>query len=93
MSNPPYVEPDELDGLEAEVRDWEPRAALVGPDTTEAVVSGAWHCLGPGGFLVLETHASSAGDVAALVRERGYDRSRITRDLAGRERVVEGRRP
>ena len=93
VSNPPYVEPDEVEGLEPEVRDWEPRAALVGPDTTEAVVSGAWHCLRPGGFLVLETHASSAGDVVELVRDRGYDGSRITRDLAGRERVVEGRRP
>ena len=93
VSNPPYVEPDEFDGLEPEVRDWEPRAALVGSDTTAAVVSGAWHCLKPGGFLVLETHALSAGDVAELVRDRGYDGSRITLDLAGRERVVEGRRP
>jgi release factor glutamine methyltransferase len=93
VSNPPYVEPGELEALEPEVRDWEPRAALVGPDTTAAVVSGAWHCLRPGGFLVLETHASSAGDVAELVREGGYEESRITRDLAGRERVVEGRRP
>jgi release factor glutamine methyltransferase len=38
VCNPPYVEPNEVDGLEPEVRDWEPRAALVGPDTTEAVV-------------------------------------------------------
>jgi hypothetical protein len=42
---------------------------------------------------VLETHASAARDVAELVRARGYDASRITPDLAGRERVVEGRRP
>jgi len=83
----------EVEGLEPEVRDWEPRAALVGPDLTEAVVSAAWHCLRPGGFLVLETHASAAQDVAELVRARGYDAGRITRDLAGRERVVEGRRP
>lgn len=93
VSNPPYVEPAEFEALEPEVRDWEPRAALVGPDTTAAVVSGAWHCLKPAGFLVLETHASSAGDVAELLRDRGYEGSRITRDLAGRERVVEGRRP
>ena len=93
VSNPPYVVADELEALEPEVRDWEPRAALVGPDTTEMVVSGAWHCLRPGGFLVLETHASAARDVAELVRDGGYDGSRITRDLAGRERVVEGRRP
>ena len=93
VSNPPYVEPDEVDELEPEVRDWEPRAALVGPDTTEAVVSGAWHRLRPGGFLVLETHASAARDVAELLGAQGYDGRRITLDLAGRERVVEGTRP
>ena len=93
VSNPPYVEPDEVDELEPEVRDWEPRAALVGPDTTEAVVSGAWHRLRPGGFLVLETHASVARDVAELLGAQGYDGRRITLDLAGRERVVEGTRP
>ena len=26
VSNPPYVEPEELDALQPEVRDWEPRA-------------------------------------------------------------------
>ena len=93
VSNPPYVEPGEVDTLEPEVRDWEPRGALVGPDTTGAIVSGAWERLRPGGFLVLETHPSAAARVAELVRRRGFDRSRITRDLAGRERVVEGRRP
>ena len=93
VSNPPYVEPDEVEGLEPEVRDWEPRAALVGADTTEAVVSGAWHRLRAGGFLVLETHASAARDVADLLRAQGYDERRITLDLAGRERVVEGTRP
>ena len=93
VANPPYVEPDEVEGLEPEVRDWEPRAALVGPDTTQAVVSGAWHRLRPGGFLVLETHASAARDVAELLRAQGYAGTRITLDLAGRERVVEGTRP
>ncbi|MDX6448229.1 MAG: release factor glutamine methyltransferase [Gaiellaceae bacterium] len=92
VSNPPYVEPGEVESLEPEVRDWEPRAALVGPDTTEAVVSGAWHRLRPGGFLVLETHASTARDVAELLRAQGYEGRRITLDLAGRERVVEGTR-
>jgi release factor glutamine methyltransferase len=92
VSNPPYVDPGEVESLEPEVRDWEPRTALVGPDTTEAVVSGAWHRLRPGGFLVLETHASTARDVAELLRAQGYEGRRITLDLAGRERVVEGTR-
>ncbi len=34
VSNPPYVEPDDLDALQPEVRDWEPRQALVGDGVT-----------------------------------------------------------
>ena len=37
VSNPPYVEPEEIDTLEPEVRDWEPREALVGHGVTEAI--------------------------------------------------------
>ena len=35
VANPPYVDPAEIEELEPEVRDWEPRAALVGLGTTE----------------------------------------------------------
>ena len=35
VSNPPYVRPDEIEQLEPEVRDWEPRPALVGTGVAE----------------------------------------------------------
>jgi release factor glutamine methyltransferase len=92
VSNPPYVGPDEIDLLEPEVRDWEPRAALVGEGATEAVVDSAFDVLRAGGSLVLEVAEDAAGEVAARLRERGYRDVCMTRDLAGRERVVEGRR-
>ena len=41
VANPPYVDPAEIDTLEPEVRDWEPRAALVGPGTTERIARAA----------------------------------------------------
>ena len=72
VSNPPYVPPDEIDALEPEVRDWEPREALVGEGATEAVARGALEVLRPGGALVLETAAGDAGRVAGLLRELGY---------------------
>jgi release factor glutamine methyltransferase len=93
VSNPPYVDLDELGALEPEVRDWEPREALVGAGSVEAVARTARRVLAPGGWLVLETHAERARDAAALVAALGFDAVRITRDLSGRERVVEGRAP
>jgi len=90
VSNPPYVRTDEIEGLAPEVRDWEPRAALVGEGTTEAVVVGAAAVLRPGGAVVLETAATDARRIAGLLEGGGYRDVRITSDLAGRDRVVEG---
>ncbi len=89
VSNPPYVTPDEVDGLEPEVRDWEPRAALVDQGQTERLVGDARAVLA--GWLVLEIHAERAAHVMALLEAAGYDGVNVTRDLAGRERIVEGR--
>jgi release factor glutamine methyltransferase len=90
VSNPPYVSPDEIDTLAPEVRDWEPRSALVGHGAAEAIVRGALGVLRPDGVLVLETAASGAGRCARLLHELGYRDVVVTKDLAGRDRVVEG---
>ena len=89
VSNPPYVSAGELAALAPEVRDWEPRDAIVDRGQTDAVVTGARDVLRPGGWLVLETHWDRAAHVAATVAVAGYGPPTITRDLAGRDRVVE----
>ena len=91
VSNPPYVEPEELLTLQPEVRDWEPHVALVASGATEAVARAATQALRPGGWLVLETAACSGERVRSLLNELGYDHVTITPDLAGRDRVVEGK--
>jgi release factor glutamine methyltransferase len=91
VSNPPYVLPEEIDTLEAEVREWEPRVALVGTGATEAVAAGARDVLKPRGGLVLEVADGTAGEVSALLESLGYDEVAATLDLAERDRVVEGR--
>ena len=90
VSNPPYVLPEELDTLQEEVREWEPREALVGVGATEAVARGALDVLVAGGALVLEVAEGDAARVASLLDELGYSEVTTTEDLAGRERVVEG---
>jgi len=81
---------EELDTLEPEVSEWEPREALVGVGATEAVARGALDALAPGRALVLEVAAGDAARVAALLGELGYVDVSTTEDLAGRDRVVEG---
>lgn len=93
VSNPPYVRGSELASLAADVVDWEPGVALVDRGHTDALVREAARVLRPGGGLVLETHEQGAGDLAALLADAGYVKVRVTPDLAGRDRVVEGRTP
>jgi release factor glutamine methyltransferase len=90
VSNPPYVSEAELPTLMPEVRDFEPRLALVGERSGE-LAAAARDVLAPGGALVLESHAELARGVAVLLTELGFEEATITRDLAGRERVVEAR--
>ena len=49
--------------------------------------------LRPGGWLVLETAAHSGERVERLLTELGFEQVAITPDLAGRDRVAEGRWP
>ncbi len=90
VSNPPYVRAEELETLEPEVRDWEPREALIDQGQTEALARAARDVLAPGGVLVLEIHEQRGEDARALLENLGY-RVRINVDLTGRDRVVEGK--
>jgi len=89
-SNPPYVEPGELSSLEPEVREWEPREALVGEGMTEAIARSSRETLKVGGCLVLEVGEGTADDVCRLLAGLGFAHVTPSRDLAGRDRVVEG---
>ncbi|TMK79945.1 MAG: peptide chain release factor N(5)-glutamine methyltransferase [Actinobacteria bacterium] len=93
VSNPPYVQSDELDLLEPEVARYEPREALVASGATEAIAQGARSRLRPGGSLVLETGDGKAREIAALLKDLRYEDVAISEDLAGGERIVDGRTP
>ena len=91
VSNPPYVDPDDLATLQPEVRDWEPERALVGRDVTAQVAQGARDVLRANGALVLEVADGTAPQVGELLAELGFSDVVATPDFAGRDRVVEGR--
>ena len=93
VSNPPYVPAAEYDSLQPEIRLFEPREAVVGEGLWEPIAARARGVLAPGGRLVLECGDGQADAVAAGLRALAYEDVLATPDLAGRPRVVEGRRP
>jgi release factor glutamine methyltransferase len=88
VANPPYVHPSDWDALQPEIREWEPRVAFVGEHIHEELARVA-----DTQALVVEVGDGAARAVAAAFADRGYGHIRITPDLSGRERVVEGRKP
>jgi release factor glutamine methyltransferase len=93
VSNPPYVSEEDFEGLDPEVRDWEPRMALVAKDSGLAValalVDRSRGALSRSGLLALEVGVNQAGRVAeAIEATTGFEKASILKDLAGRERMV-----
>ena len=91
VSNPPYIASAEIDALQREVREWEPRAALFGGQDGLAVfrrlIPDAARLLRPGGWLILEIGATQAESVSGLLGP-GWRECSVTPDLAGLPRVV-----
>lgn len=92
VSNPPYVPPEDIDDLPAEVRA-DPRLALAGgTEVHRRLAEQALRWLRSGGALAVEIDARQGERVAAVLA-RGFTRVRVGRDLAGRDRVVLARMP
>jgi len=93
-SNPPYIAGGDP-VLEADGLRHEPRGALTpGGDGTSAIVTlvnEAPRYLNPGGWLALE-HGNAQGEtLRSLLVARGFTHVTSHRDLAGHERVTEGK--
>jgi release factor glutamine methyltransferase len=91
VANPPYIDPEDVDLLQPEVLR-EPREALIGTGRHEALAEAVRDVIRPGGALVLEVGDGQAPSVVASLTALGYVEVATTPDLAGCERVVEGRR-
>jgi release factor glutamine methyltransferase len=97
VSNPPYIRSTDIAGLAAEVRDYDPRAALDGGadglDAYRALIPQAAALLAPGAALVVEAGEGQSGRIEALMTAAGLTPAGPPRaDLAGIQRAVAGRK-
>jgi release factor glutamine methyltransferase len=94
ISNPPYIPTRDIDGLEPEVRDYEPRAALDGgADGLEAYreIAAGLPRVVPRGWALFEVGAEQADAVAEILRREMAGRTGAIRqwtDLGGHSRCV-----
>jgi release factor glutamine methyltransferase len=93
VSNPPYVSELEWKNLEPELRDHEPREALVaGKDGLcfyRQIIKEATDWLMPDGYLVIEIGETQANTIIKLMEsERHFDDIEVIKDLQGKERVI-----
>ena len=97
VSNPPYVKEEEVASLPRDVRDHEPRGALVagprGVEVIERLAAEAAERLVPGGWLVLEAGPGVAVEVEQILESMPQlERAPTLKDLAGLPRVFQARR-
>jgi release factor glutamine methyltransferase len=93
VSNPPYVPLAQRDGLQREVRDFEPHTALfaghTGLEMYQRIVAEAPRVLRPGGWLIMELGFGCEAGVRGLLT--GWQEIEVTPDLAGIPRVIAAR--
>ncbi|WP_269715974.1 peptide chain release factor N(5)-glutamine methyltransferase [Caulobacter sp. NIBR2454] len=94
VSNPPYIATHEIDTLEPEVRDHEPRLALDGGhdglEPYRLLAPEILRVLKPGGLFAVEIGHTQSKDVEALFNAAGGLDVWTIKDLSDRDRVVTG---
>ena len=97
VANLPYVTRAEWEDLQPEVRDHEPRLALVGGDDgldlVRELIAQAPDVLVPGGWMGLELGWKQAPTIRDLLASSGWTDVATGLDLAAIERVISARAP
>lgn len=90
VCNPPYIAAWEFDGLQAEVRNWEPREALISGPTGLEIYERLAHdlpeILVEGGRLWLEIGKSQGEGVTKIFSNRPWSSGEVATDWSGQNR-------
>lgn len=94
VSNPPYIPTLDMSGLEPEVRDYEPVAALDGGtdglDFYRLIIPAAVGHLQPAGWLLVEVGIGQAAAVKGMFATAGFSAIFAAKDPGEIERVIGG---
>ena len=92
ISNPPYIDAQDMVELDVSVKDYEPHLALYGGDDGldfyRAIADNYKAALKPGGYLCFEFGDGQGDDVCAILEQNGYTILERTNDYNGVERAV-----
>lgn len=92
ISNPPYIPEKEIETLDKCVKDFEPKSALDGGedglDFYRIIAKESGKHLFDGGLLFLECGIFQAEKIADLLKENGFCRIEIKKDISGVERII-----
>lgn len=94
ISNPPYIPANERESLPENVRNFEPEIALFTPENEplkfyKAIMDFAVQKLSVQGFLLFETHDTTADELENLMMKDGFQ-TELRRDINGRKRMIKG---
>lgn len=94
VSNPPYIKKSDIDGLDRQVKDFEPYNALEGGedglDFYRKITRESREFLNENGILAYEVGHDQASDVSKIMQQNGFKGIYTKSDLQGFERVVIG---
>ena len=93
VSNPPYIRSNDMNGLQPEIRNHEPRMALDGSGDglrcIRHIIESAHRYLRTGGLIALEMGYDQKQDVQSIAGEAGqYGPPRMVKDYSGNDRVA-----
>ncbi len=93
VSNPPYIRSRDMEGLQPEIRNHEPKMALDGSDDglmcIRHIIHAAHHYLGAGGRVALEMGCDQGPEIQSIAMMVGqYGQPRIIKDYSGHDRVA-----
>ena len=92
ISNPPYLKPAMYESAEPEVREFEPKQALLSAEAGMAdikkIMQQSFSFLNPNGYLVFETGTDQHAKLSKEAEQIGYQEIRTTQDLNGYDRFL-----
>ena len=92
VSNPPYIPEDEFNILDIDVKNYDPKIALVGGYDGlifyKEIADTSPFILKKNGYILLEVGYNQAQDVVDIFTKKGFTFVEIARDLAGINRCV-----